>query len=89
MSTVMIELPAVIQANLGAGGRDVSRLTLESLAVESYRKTLLSQRQVGEMLGLNFWETEVFLKEHQAYLHYDINDLNQDMEVLGQLEQQK
>lgn len=89
MSTVVIELPAIIEANLGAGGRDVSRLALESLAVESYRKALLSERQVGEMLGLNFWETEAFLKEHQAYLHYDLNDFNRDMEVLGRLEQQK
>ena len=89
MSAVTIELPPAIQENLGAGGQDVSRMALESLAVEGYRKALLSQRQVGEMLGLNFWETEAFLKEHQAYLHYDLNDFNRDIEVLGRLEQQK
>lgn len=64
-------------------------LTLERLAVDGYRETRLSQRQVGKMLGLNFWETEAFLKEHEAYLDYDMDDLMQDMENLERLERQK
>ncbi|MGH9935666.1 MAG: UPF0175 family protein [Blastocatellia bacterium] len=34
------------------------------------------------LLGLNFWETEEFLKQRGAYLHYDLNDLEQDREAL-------
>ncbi len=89
LSAVTIELPAVVQENLTAAGWDISHKTLELLAVEGYRETLLSQRQVGEMLGLNFWETESFLKQHHAYLQYDISDFNRDTEALQRLEQQK
>jgi len=34
--------------------------------------------KVGRLLGLNFWETEAFLKEKQAYLPYDQSDLDRD-----------
>ena len=40
------------------------------------------------MLGLNFWQTEAFLKAHGANLHYSKEDLEQDSQanerVLGQ-----
>jgi hypothetical protein len=31
---------------------------MENAAIENYRAGRLSQRQVGEMLGLNYWQTE-------------------------------
>lgn len=33
---------------------------------------------MGRLLGLNFWETEAFLKEKQAYLPYDESELARD-----------
>jgi len=33
-------------------------------------------------LGLNFWETEAFLKEKQAYLPYDESDLDRDRQTI-------
>jgi predicted HTH domain antitoxin len=46
--------------------------------VEGYRAEQLSRGQVSELLGLNFWETEAFLKKRGAYLHYSKEDLEQD-----------
>jgi hypothetical protein len=34
---------------------------------------------------LSFWDTEVFLKERQAYLAYDEQDLEQDRRDLDRL----
>lgn len=48
------------------------------MAVEGYRSEQLSRGQVSELLGLNFWETEALLKEHEANLHYSKEDLEQD-----------
>lgn len=76
--SVTIELPDSIASQLQANWGDLSRRTLEALAAEAYRAELLSQPQVGEILGLNFWETERFLKERRAFLHYDEDDLQQD-----------
>ncbi len=76
--SVTIELPESIAAQLQTNWGDLSRRTLEALAVEAYRDELLSQPQVAELLGLDFWEAERFLKERLAFLHYDEDDLQQD-----------
>jgi predicted HTH domain antitoxin len=76
--SVTIELPESIATQLQSNWGDLSRRALEALAVEAYRAELVSQSQVGEILGLDFWETERFLKERRAFLHYDEDDLQQD-----------
>lgn len=58
--------------------RDLSRGTLEAVAVEGYREGALTRRHVNRLLGLSFWETEAFLKERQAYLAYTEEDFEQD-----------
>lgn len=47
-------------------GTQGQRRALETLALDSYRAGELSQGQVGELLGMNFHETEEFLKVHDA-----------------------
>ncbi len=79
---VTIEIPDAVIAQLKLNGGSVSRELLEAFAVEGYRRGKLSRGQVSELLGLNFWETEEFLKQRGAYLHYDLNDLEQDREAL-------
>jgi predicted HTH domain antitoxin len=73
-----IDLPESIAAQLQNRWGDLSRRALEALAFEAYRAEVVSQPQVGEILGLDFWETERFLKERRAFLHYDEDDLQQD-----------
>ena len=63
---------------LEAGTHLIPRRILEAVAIEGYRSEQLSRGQVSEMLGLNFWETEAFLKAHGAYLNYSKEDLEQD-----------
>lgn len=77
--SVTIELPESIATQLQSNWGDLSRRALEALAIEAYRAELLSQPQVGEILGLNFWETEKFLKDRRVFLNYDENDLQEDM----------
>jgi predicted HTH domain antitoxin len=79
--TITLELPKGIANTLAAGWSDVPRKTLEALAVQAYKDGILSRGQVGEMLSMNFWETEAFLKERGALLHYDEKDLEEDHET--------
>lgn len=79
---ITIEIPDAVVAQLKLNGGSVSRELLEAFAVEGYRRGRLSRGQVSELLDLNFWETEEFLKQRGAYLHYDLNDLEQDREAL-------
>lgn len=81
---VAIDLPEEIARQLTAAWGDMPRKTLEAVAVEGYRTGLLTRGQIGNLLGLSFWESESFLKERQAYLPYGQSDLDQDRADLDQ-----
>ncbi len=85
MTRIAVDLPDDIAKRLETAWPDVSRGALEAVALEAYRDGTLSREQVGRVLGLSFWETEAFLKERQAYLAYDEQDLQDDVRDLGHL----
>jgi predicted HTH domain antitoxin len=78
LTRIAVELPEDIAKRLQSAWTDVSRGALEAVALEEYRDGTLSREQVGRVLGLSFWETEAFLRERQAYLPYDEQDIEQD-----------
>ena len=78
-------LPEDIAKRLEAAWPDVSRGALEAVALEGYREGALSRDQVGRLLGLSLWDTEAFLKERQAYLAYNEEDLEQDRRDLDRI----
>jgi hypothetical protein len=83
---VAVELPEDVASELSLVWKDLSRGTLEAVALEGYRVGILNRGQVGKILSLSFWETEAFLKERQAYLAYtaaDIEDDRRTLEALG------
>lgn len=58
---------------------DLSRATLEALALEGYRSMRLSDGQVRQMLGFTSrMQVHSFLKERGVHLHYSLDDLEQD-----------
>jgi predicted HTH domain antitoxin len=82
---VTIEIPDEIAEQIEQLGGNAKRELLEAFAVEEYRKERLSRGQISELLGLNFWETEEFLRQHETYLHYDLKDLEQDGQSVRKL----
>jgi predicted HTH domain antitoxin len=83
---ITIEVPdELAERLLGNQHSPLSRQVLEVLAVEAYKADRLTSAEVGRILGLSRWEVDAFLKQHQAYLHYDETDLEQDIETLSQL----
>ncbi|MDZ4286398.1 MAG: UPF0175 family protein [Prosthecobacter sp.] len=79
-----VELPDLIARSLHLDGPASSRRALEMLALEGYRGGELSRGQVSEMLGLEFNETEHFLRQHGADLRYTVEDFEQDSKNLRQ-----
>jgi predicted HTH domain antitoxin len=79
---VAVELPEDVASELTLAWKDLSRGTLEAVALEGYRVGILNRGQVGKILDLSFWETEAFLKERQAYLAYTPADLEDDRRTL-------
>lgn len=88
MVELTIELPEEIERELRAVWENLPRRALEALAVEGYRTGALTRRQVGQLLKLNFWETESLLKERAAMLQYTLADLEQDRLTDAQLRSQ-
>ena len=58
---IALELPEDIAQRVEVAWHDVSRGTLEAVAVEGYREGTLTRSEVGRLLGLSFWETEAFI----------------------------
>jgi hypothetical protein len=75
---VEIDLPEEILRELEKAWTNLPRRALEAIAAEGYRSGALSRGQVETLLGLSFYETEAFLKEHLGFLKYDEADLDRD-----------
>jgi predicted HTH domain antitoxin len=82
---VAVELPDDIAQQLETAWQDMPRRVLEAVAVEGYRSGALTRGQVQRLLHLSWWETEAFLKERQAYLPYDEEDLEHDRAALDRV----
>lgn len=81
MTEVTISLPEDIAQTLLVDGESLEREVLEATALEGYREGKLSQSQVRRMLGFaTDMQVDAFLKEHGAFLEYDLEDLSRETE---------
>jgi len=78
--TVTVEIPDIVAEAFAPDGGDLSRAVLEAMALEGYRRRLLGESQVRRLLGFaTRMEVHGFLKEHDMYLNYGMDDLEHDM----------
>jgi len=80
-----MEMPDQVARQWGESPAAVSRHILEDAAVEGYRAGRLTQRQVGAMLGLDYWQTETFLNERAVPLNYSAADVAADHATLEKI----
>lgn len=80
-----VKLPDQVARQWGETPDAVGRHVMEDAAVEGYRMGRLSHRQVGAMLGLDYWQTEAFLKERGVPLNYSAADLEADRATLDKI----
>ena len=74
-----INLPENIVKVFSANGENIEREVLEATALEGYREGKLTQAQVRRMLGFaTDMQVYAFLKEHEIYLEYDLEDIKQE-----------
>ena len=82
MPQVTLELPDDLSAFLSGSGQDLQRAALEAIALEAYREHKLSTARLRRLLGYHTrMQVHAFLKEHGAYLHYDLADLEHDRQA--------
>jgi predicted HTH domain antitoxin len=87
---ITIHIPEDLAHSLGQEGGDLSRRTLEALAIDGYRSAALTEEQVRRILGFGTrMQVHDFLKEHHVYLNYGPEDLEQDMQTLRQVHEKE
>ncbi len=87
---VIIELPEDIGQQLTAEWKDLPRVTLEALAVEAYRAQKLSTEQLRRLLGFESrYELDGFLKQHEIWLDYTLEDFEREGETSARLWQKR
>ncbi len=79
---VSVDVPDSIATQLHLNGEQGHRRALEMFALEGYRAGELSRGQVSEMLGLEFNETEQFLKEHKAFVSLTLQEFQRSSDRL-------
>lgn len=81
---VTLELPDDIAQALASRG-DLSRQALETLAVDGYRDKILTQAQIGRLLGLARIETQRFLAQYVDLVDYPMSELEAEADLLHRL----
>jgi predicted HTH domain antitoxin len=82
---VTVEMPDQVARQWGETPDAVGRHVMEDAAIEGYRAGRLTQRQVGTMLGLDYWQTETFLNDRDVKLNYSPADLAADNSTLEKI----
>ncbi len=79
---ITLNIPEELAAQIIPVGKDPAQAALESLAVEGYRANRLTEGQIRRMLGYETrMEVHALLKEHDVYLHYSPENLQQDIDA--------
>ena len=80
-----MSMPDPVARQWGDTPQAIGRHVIEDALIERYRAGGLSQRQVGDTLGLDYWRTESFLKERGVPLNYSASDLEADAVTLEKI----
>jgi len=82
---ITLEVPDDVAESLAHDRPDVSRVLLESIAIEGCRSSALSVGQAAELLGTSPYEVDGLLKRAGVYLDYALEDLDADRETYRRL----
>lgn len=85
MAEVIIKLPDTVARIFGDTPEARARRLAEDAAIEGYRTGRLSHRQVGEMLNLDYWQTDQFFAQRGVPLNYGVADLEADIATLNEI----
>lgn len=80
-----VQIPDDLAGRMGARG-DLSRRALEALAAEDYKRGRLNKPDLRRLLGFETGhQIDEFLKAHDVYEDYTLEDLERDREGLRRL----
>ncbi|MBM3881814.1 MAG: UPF0175 family protein [Verrucomicrobia bacterium] len=85
-ATIEISLPDPLLKALGDEPAELPRRTLEALVAQAYRAGRITHAQAGEILQLDRWQTDAFLKTAQAFRPSAAEEFAADLAALRRVE---
>lgn len=86
---ISIAVPDDLLEKLQNQWGNVSKRTLEALAIEAYRSGSLTSAEIQRMLNLSSrWHVDDLLKRARLYFDYTEEDLQHDLDTIRELESQ-
>jgi hypothetical protein len=74
-----LEVPDELSSALAQSGKDLPCAAFEAIALEAYRQRKLTTAQLRRILGFaTRCELDGFLKQHEVWLEYSWENLEQD-----------
>ena len=80
-----VNIPDDLVAQLSAAGGDLSRRALEAFALEEYRSGRIGKAALRRLLGISRYDLDGFLKGHDVWIEYSIDDLRREVQDLKSL----
>jgi len=81
-----LHIPDDVAQRLSADGSDLSRRALEAFALEEFKAGRLTEEQLRQLLGFQTrHELDGFLKAHEVWLNYTLEDLDRKRSALRRL----
>ena len=81
-----VQIPDDLASRMGASGGDLLRRALEALALEEFKSGHISKPELRRLLGFGTrYQLDGFLKAHDVYEDYTLQDLEQELEGLSRL----
>jgi len=79
-------IPDDLARRMSASGGDLSRRALEALAIEEFKSGHITKPELRRLLGFGTrYRLDGFLKSHNVYEDYTMEDFEQDRDALKQL----
>ena len=81
-----VQIPDDLASRMNASGGDLSRRALEALALEEFKSGHITKPELRRLLGFGTrYRLDGFLKSHEVYEDYTLEDFDQDRDALKQL----
>jgi hypothetical protein len=81
-----VQIPDELASRMSASGGELSRRALEALALEEFKSGRITKPELRRLLGFGTrYQLDGFLKTHDVYEDYTLQDLEQELEGLRRL----
>lgn len=81
--SITLNLPADLEARLRSNVPDLDKRANEAVALELYRKEKITHYELSQMLGLDRFATDAFLKERGEFAQcLSFEEIEQDRRTL-------